>query len=195
MTAEDLFDPLIARRNTRRAALARCLCGFSLFACCLGEGCTHESHDGHSLLEHVIPPHKPGSYAETVEQLEVRWNQLHEGRGASSAREISELRDLVVWLPELAADSDLDRRQWEQVQSLSNELVALQGKLAGGRVAAADRARWQQIMVSLQEFVAASDEHALRTRSTESGEAENSADEPTAASSTERRTQVPHEEL
>jgi len=195
MTADDLFDPVIAHRNRRRAAIARCLCYFSLMACPFGEGCTQESHEADSHLEHVIPPHKPGSYAETVEQLEVRWNRLHEGNDAPSAQEVSELGDVVGWLPELAADSDLDRRQWEQVQSLSGELKSLHGRLAGGSVEDADRTRWQQIISSLREFVPEADERPSQSLSIESSDVGEAAHEPTAAVSSERPEPVAREEL
>lgn len=41
------------------------------------------------------------------------------------ATRLQELKDIVHWLPELAGDSDLRRKDWEQVQQTAKRLEQL----------------------------------------------------------------------
>jgi hypothetical protein len=71
-------------------------------------------------LEHVIPAHKPRSYAETVEQLDRRIQSLSDAdSGSERITQLEELGDIIRWLPELAADSDLRKPHWEQARDVA----------------------------------------------------------------------------
>lgn len=82
-----------------------------------------DDEDEHRL-EHHIPEHKPGSYEEGVEQLQVRFEKLQQSDNAGETA-LSELEDIIEWIPELAADSELRRKQWEAIQGHTQELTRL----------------------------------------------------------------------
>lgn len=75
--------------------------------------------------EHDLPPHWPSSLADAAERIEQRLDRLVKGSGVSESQAVqqevdrkemeqceSELRDLVEWIPEVAADTDLTESQW-----------------------------------------------------------------------------------
>jgi hypothetical protein len=107
--------------------------------------------------EHHTPAHKPADYSAAVAQL----GQLHQeiiGGRARPAGELdvfTELGDVVRWLPELAADSDLPEEPWNRVARASDELAGL---LAQVQTVPADRrqaayggqsAQWERLLGEL----------------------------------------------
>lgn len=86
-----------------------------------------DAHDDDHHLEHFVPHHKPASFAAAVDEIEHRAEHLsdHAGHGhASEADEFQELRDIVDWIPELAADSDLKEADWNKANSAARTLSA-----------------------------------------------------------------------
>lgn len=78
-------------------------------------------------LEHFVPHHKPANFAAGVEDIEHRAQHLseHAGHGhADEADEFQELVDIVNWIPELAADSDLNESDWNKANSAATTLAA-----------------------------------------------------------------------
>jgi len=77
-------------------------------------------------LEHHIPAHKPATFTDAVEALRNRIRHVGDesaaGRADHLAGDLSELRDIVDWLPELAADSDMRKADWDEVNALTAEL-------------------------------------------------------------------------
>ncbi len=74
---------------------------------------------------HDRPPHKPEDLRDAVVEIERRWEALEENAlhaMTNSDRQVHELEDILIWLPELAAETDLRRADWERVNSLSQEL-------------------------------------------------------------------------
>ncbi|APZ94873.1 hypothetical protein [Fuerstiella marisgermanici] len=92
-------------------------------------GCSDWQADAHTddhHLEHFVPHHKPANFAEGVEAIEHRCDHLaaHAGHGHDDeADEFQELLDVVNWMPELAADSDLDEAKWNQAVSAANAIA------------------------------------------------------------------------
>lgn len=82
------------------------------------------SHEGH---EHHVPQHKPGDLPDAIRSLRGRCAELLKDRRADQptvfARQFGETNDIVGWLPELAADSDLGRAEWENVNDVSKRLT------------------------------------------------------------------------
>lgn len=84
-----------------------------------------DEHSEDEHLEHFVPAHKPADYAAMVEQLEKRIGQQSSssvsGEGASaadhSATARQELIDIIGWIPELAADSELRKQEFETAVS------------------------------------------------------------------------------
>lgn len=85
-----------------------------------GSGCQPRSV---AEPEHHVPEHRPADFHAAV----VRLDQLHREIVAGPMRPdaqldvFSELRDVVRWLPELAADSDLAERPWLVVAEVSKD--------------------------------------------------------------------------
>lgn len=92
-------------------------------------GCERsEMQSRHSLHEHdhLIPPHWPEGLGDAVIQMRSRMALLQSRNTALAEREIalSELRDLVDWLPEIAAETDLSETEWLPVYHASEHLSA-----------------------------------------------------------------------
>ena len=124
------------------------LCLVLAFSLC---GCMSEWSEEERHLEHFVPPHKPANYAAAVDQLETRGDDFLDGK--SSNEQFDELWEIIGWLPELAGNSDLLRPQWEQVQSISNTLAAINTGDSGKSLDEADRQSWQENLGQLKELV------------------------------------------
>ena len=84
-------------------------------------GCgSSDDHHEDEHLEHFVPAHKPADYSALVEQLEKRIAQQSQPSGsgegsaeaAQSATARQELIDIIGWIPELAADSELRKQEF-----------------------------------------------------------------------------------
>lgn len=125
-----------------------------LFVFC---GCGHHEDDEDHHLEHLIPDHKPASFAEAVPELSTRGLAVLTGQAASEARQ--QLLDIIDWLPELAADSDLGRKQWEQARDTGIELR----RILTNPTAETSQPQWNQLVDELAALVSASDTWSQRT--------------------------------
>ena len=80
-------------------------------------------HDG---LEHHVPEHKPKTFGDAVHTLHTRLgmiqNSLGSGETAELTVELREFEDIVNWLPELAADSNMRKVQWDEVHEIAKRL-------------------------------------------------------------------------
>lgn len=90
-----------------------------------------EHHDEH--LEHHRPEHRPASFTAAVEQIARRHARIQakmmKKSDQSLDHEISELLDILVWLPEIAGDSELRQSDWETVKQHAESLASLLQKL------------------------------------------------------------------
>ena len=87
-----------------------------------------DAHDDHHHLEHFVPHHKPANFAEAVDEIEHRAEHLseHAGHGHDDeAEEFQELVDIINWIPELAADSDLNEADWNKANSAAVALAKI----------------------------------------------------------------------
>lgn len=86
-----------------------------------------------SLFEedHEVPPHWPSNLTDAAEKIEQRLallagksseppveRQKHDAQQRDAELSESELRDLVAWIPEIVADTDLTEEQWLPVYEL-----------------------------------------------------------------------------
>jgi hypothetical protein len=129
----------VARRLAPTLALA-------LLAASAGCGDDHE-HD-HDHAAHVDPAHRPENFPDAVDRLiaghEASRVALSAGRVDEAHDELLPIqRDLVKWLPEVAADSDMPEGAWNRVDALSARLLAayepVLADLDAGRPVAGDR--------------------------------------------------------
>ena len=71
--------------------------------------------------EHGIPPHKPHNFAKAVSEVQQRGHELLNSNTRSEVA-VAEWFDIIGWLLELAADTDLVRADWDKVARVSTQL-------------------------------------------------------------------------
>ncbi len=120
----------ILRIQSLMAALLLTLCMISNIGCGDGE----EQH-----LEHFIPAHKPKSFGELVEQIFARVEAAASAESDVDATVLKELKDIIEWIPELAADSDLRKADWEHAVAIGVRLQALWTTCFGPQARISDR--------------------------------------------------------
>ena len=120
-------------------------------------GCAEVPSEEHHL-EHLIPAHKPMTFQDGVLELQVRGDAYFHGDLTGTQHQ--ELLDIITWLPELAADSDLSRGQWEQVRAVEQKMQRLVAAVPSEH----GHQQWDELTSSLQKLVpyaVADDGHLL----------------------------------
>lgn len=90
----------------------------------------HDDHDEHHP-EHFVPEHKPKDFHDLAGQLYDRVQDLAKPPALSVSGDlarteaIQQFRDIIGWIPELAADSDLQKSDWDAAVALGVELDTL----------------------------------------------------------------------
>ena len=108
-----------------------------LFAPLAGCGGTDgDTGDVYADHGHDRPAHHPESFPAAIEALRDRLPTL----AAADAAARAEAVEIVGWLPELAADSDITQAEWEPLAAGADELEALLPRVAVGDGAATTRA-------------------------------------------------------
>lgn len=102
-----------------------------LLAGCATAPPTDEPH------EHLLPAHYPADFRAAVAAVEERLPGL---AGADDTTR-SEFYDIVSWLPQFAADTDLSRREWDRVQAAAATLAAVADGTDADTVAAVETLR------------------------------------------------------
>lgn len=94
---------------------------FTLSGCLQGRESLHE-------MDHVLPTHWPADLGDAADKLRQRLRlcQGEPGETEATTQAARELKEIVEWLPEIAADTDLPEEDWDaiyqQVQGLRNQL-------------------------------------------------------------------------
>jgi len=86
----------------------------------LSVGCDSTGDRDSERLEHVSPPHKPRAFPALVVALRERISAL--SRGNPSTEDLDQLSDVIRWIPELAAETDLRRKEWDVAAEVSRRL-------------------------------------------------------------------------
>lgn len=105
--------------------------------------------------EHFVPAHKPADFESLVAELERRFAELSESSEQRDddghVLQRTELRDIVRWIPELAAGSELQRKEFEKAvlcsQMLMQILESSQGPQSG------DNRDWKNPVGELRALV------------------------------------------
>ncbi|MCR9291696.1 MAG: hypothetical protein NXI32_03185 [bacterium] len=123
----------------------------SYFACLfflLFLGCGQEQESLHDA-DHYVPPHWPANLMDAAHKMDQRYQGLLDGELDSEdlERNRSELRDLIAWAPEIAADTDLTESQWLPIYELSEKL---RKRLEGADTNYAD---WQSDIDQLRQLL------------------------------------------
>lgn len=87
-------------------------------------GCAGTAGD-HEEDAHALPEHHPRTFRRAVVDVGHRGGVLTSGMLEGSQWELQrrQLLDIVHWLPELAADTELGRRDWERVNDAARMLA------------------------------------------------------------------------
>ena len=134
------------------------ICGALTLSGC---GPSAESHeDEHEQLEHFFPAHKPHSSGELVEQLALRTRQLaagdppSDGSDEGHATALQELSDIIGWIPELAADSELMKADFESAVATGKKLTTAFAETMGPqKTKAVDMATFERLIDELRKLV------------------------------------------
>lgn len=128
----------------------------------IGCGSSHEGHDehgeehaDHEHLEHFVPAHKPKDFAELVDQLALRFPKLGStdtGDEHRTARQ--ELADIIGWIPELAADSELKKADFETaVATVTRFSKALEETATATKATSVDPPVFESLIEELRQLV------------------------------------------
>jgi hypothetical protein len=85
----------------------------------------HEDHAGH-----IIPAHRPKTFPEAVRRLRelndliAHFAGKTEPAAAPDDKTLSIALDIANWLPEIAAESDMPEKPWNEVNARSGAIVA-----------------------------------------------------------------------
>ncbi len=124
---------------------------------------TTGSADSHEAehLEHFVPAHKPADFERLVQQLTERIPRLAAAvnetpRDAVEAQR-TELADVIGWIPELAANSELRRKDFEKALRTSQQLRAeFAIQFESTKVSSPDVSKFARMLADLEELVPAS---------------------------------------
>ncbi|MGB0598706.1 MAG: hypothetical protein ACPGLY_18620 [Rubripirellula sp.] len=100
-----------------RICIVLCLLGL------LVVGCVHdgESKTSHFEHDHEVAPHWPSDLADAANKLRTRLDAPVSDQSKQVAKEIA---DIVSWVPEIAADTNLAEQDWIPLDTASNSLSA-----------------------------------------------------------------------
>lgn len=90
----------------------------------------HDDHDhDHEHHHHHEAEHRPRDFPDAVAAVRRRHalvlEELEEGHLEHAEHELEKLLDVVDWLPEIAADSDMTKGPWDEVHAASKRLRAV----------------------------------------------------------------------
>jgi hypothetical protein len=137
-----------ARRISTLAYRVGLATSLVVLAGCRGDNSPGENHDH---IGHVIPAHKPKAFPQAVGRLRELNDQFVREAGAGKAKASLDdnalhiALDIANWLPEIAAESDMPVKEWNEVNARSAAIVAayqtiLSGTAADARSGAASNA-------------------------------------------------------
>lgn len=103
---------------------------------CAGPAAEHEAEEAHAL-----PEHHPRTFRRAVVDIGHRGTVLTSGMLDDAGRELEcrQLLDIVRWLPQLAADTELGRHDWERVNHVADTLARALGSFQAAGQPAPDR--------------------------------------------------------
>lgn len=126
-----------------------------------GCGATEQGSDSQEAehLEHFVPAHKPKDFSLLVDQLALRFPQLVSAGSRTDAdtpqgNAQQELADIIGWIPELAADSDLRKADFESALVAADKLSKLLEETEGAANAKpVEAAVFEPLIAELRQLV------------------------------------------
>ena len=86
-------------------------------------GCSSDT-DESEHVHHSFPDHKPANLQDAVAAISSRAHVLAHHGGKRQSGEFQEFVEIVKWVPELAADSDLDKTDWESANAAADRMLS-----------------------------------------------------------------------
>lgn len=86
-------------------------------------GCGGDSSEETGHVHHEFPAHRPANFKKAVSQIEKRARRLGK-YGKRETEGFQRLVDIIDWVPEMAADSDLKKADWETANAAAQRLHA-----------------------------------------------------------------------
>ncbi len=103
-------------------------------ALCLLVGCNSLTSGATEDDTHDVPPHRPAGFVKAVPAIRDRLAQFQTNDAAfdreARRQRASELRDIIQWLPELAAETDLRKADWDSVNAASRRMATRWDEIA-----------------------------------------------------------------
>jgi hypothetical protein len=110
---------MIKTSNSRQSTLACFAFRIALTLLPAIAGCGQGKESLHEM-DHATPEHWPKDLADAVDKISQRLAIFKSDPGHAIARQ--QLRDLVNWVPEIAADTDIPEPHWIPIHRLSETL-------------------------------------------------------------------------
>jgi len=146
------------RRILKPSTTTAILCGLLLSLSLIGCEVASSGDDEHHHEHHSHDQHR-ATFAESV--AEIRWRSVRFTSGevttnaALHESKRKTLLDIVQRLPELAADTELKKREWDRVDAISKELLTILRPLdaASGKETPVAPSRIEPLIAELEQMV------------------------------------------
>ena len=143
----------ITDNNFRGLLIALLCCAMGIVGCGEAKQSPDDEH-----LEHFVPSHKPKDFGHLVEQLALRVPQLAPaaltGGDDDHATVVQEMSDIIGWIPELAADSELIKADFDSAVATGNKLSAVYAERFGPKKPkAVEVAEFEPLIEALRKLV------------------------------------------
>lgn len=86
----------------------------------LFSGCNSSLSKSGDKFEHTAPAHKPHSFPDLVTDLRRRIDEL--SRSGATSESVNQVADIIHWIPEIAAETDLRRKEWDVAAEVAQRL-------------------------------------------------------------------------
>jgi hypothetical protein len=111
----------------------------------------NQQHDhDHEHHHHARPAHKPDNFQQLPTELRRMLIADESGAVRPSRRRQQQLREIVGWIPELTADSDLRRADFDTAVAQQPKLQRVLDQIAAGR--SPDMTAWNAAVDQLQQL-------------------------------------------
>lgn len=84
-------------------------------------GCAQDAEPPEHV-HHEFPEHRPANLKEAVDALKLRSWELANRGGKIGSLEFGHFVDIIGWVPEMAADSDLKKADWESANTAAEHM-------------------------------------------------------------------------
>jgi hypothetical protein len=103
-------------------------------ALCLAAGCHSGASSATEEEDHQAPPHKPAGFVQALPAIRDRLAEFQSSDAPfdreARRQQARELKDIIQWLPEMAAETDLRKADWDNVNAASKRMAVRWDEIA-----------------------------------------------------------------